>query len=308
MATTTSPEQTRNIDPFANYGSDVVSRLTRIVTRGNDSVHSPHALDVIEDSTSPLDTVVITTGELFKDDIMITVDENFRVDMSDSDFYETGPALNENGYYWILARYVYQKSRPAPTMRIRILKPSQTGSFDSSTHVFLKAVRVTLDGTFQIVSFHDVDPTDMSGNGKRVYTQLYPGMENSIPSTFTQDTDEGRLIYVRDKSSMYFGTQSKFEIVDSVRDIIDTTSCDAGDLAYVATDGKCYQAQADSTSTLARCCILEVGLESDGSGKIKTSGRVDRVPVELGIDFEVGDDCYLSVTEAGRVNKCKICS
>jgi len=140
MATTTSPSQTRHIDAFANYNSDIVSRLTRMITRGNNSIHSPHALDVIEDSTSPLDTVVVTTGELFKDDILITVDQNFRVDMSDVDFYETGPAFNETGYYWILASYTYQKTRPAPTMSITILKPSQTSSFDSSTHVFLKAV------------------------------------------------------------------------------------------------------------------------------------------------------------------------
>jgi hypothetical protein len=293
------PNQSRSIDPYSEYNSNVVSRLARMITRGNDSIHSPNAIDVIIDSTSPLDYLVITTGTFFKDDMIISIDENFRFDIKDPDFY-TGTPWNEEGYYWIVAHYNYVKSKPAPQMSIRVFKPSQHNLLTES-YLFLKAVHVIFNGvSFDIVSVHDYDPLEPTV-GKRVYTQIYPGLENYIPTTFDASVDEGRFIYVRNKASLYFGTQNAFEAVDSVRDVIDTTSCDVGDVCYVASDGKAYPAIADSTSTIRTGVVLSVGLVSDGTGKVKLAGRVDNVPVENGFHISVGELVYLSGTQAGSV-------
>lgn len=299
------PNQTRHIDPFSNYNSNTVNSLTKMITRGTDCLHSSHALDIISDSTSPTDNIIITTGEFFKDDVLISVDENFTVDMTDTSFYISGPAFNEAGYYWILANYVYAKTIPAPKMSIVILKPTQTSLFNESEHLFLKAVKVSYDGSFYIDSFSNYDPNDLTGYGKRVYSQIYPGLENSIPTSFNQLNDEGRLVYVDDKKSLYFGTNNRFEMVDSVRDIVDTTNCEIGDLAYINSNGKCYPANASNQSTFAQANVISVGLESNGTGKIKLSGRIDNVPVESGISFNINDDVYLSTSENGKATNIK---
>jgi len=298
-----NPSQTRQIDPYSSYESNVVNRLTRMVSRNTNCIHSPKSLDVIEDSTSSNDHVIVTTGQLFKDDVLITIDNNFSVDMSDSNFYISGTAFNEAGYYWILGDYTYQKSKPAPKLSIKILKPSQHSLF-TSAYIFLKAVKVVFNGsTFEISSFHDEDPID-STNGKRIYSQLYTGKESSLP-TYNNSRDEGRLVYVEDKASLYFGTNNSLEIVDSVRDIIDTTSCTSGDIIYIGNDGKAYPANASLTSTSGTAVCLTSGLESDGSGKVKIVGRVDNVPVETGVSISIGDKIYLSSVEDGTISNVK---
>ena len=78
------PTQTRAVDPFASYNSDVVNKLTRMVTNGEDLLFSPKGMDVIADSTSPNDYVNVTVGSCFKDDIWIQITAEHQVDFNAS--------------------------------------------------------------------------------------------------------------------------------------------------------------------------------------------------------------------------------
>ena len=61
------PSQVRSVDPYASYHSNVVNRLTRMISRGENVLHAPNAMEVMADSTSPIDTVIVTKGEAFKE-------------------------------------------------------------------------------------------------------------------------------------------------------------------------------------------------------------------------------------------------
>jgi len=187
MANGIYPSQTRSVDPYASYHSNVVNRLTRMISRGVDCLHSPASMEVEIDSTSPLTHVVVSKGEVFKDDVYFIIDDDFRVDFEDSKFY-VSPPFNEAGYYYVLLDYKYVKARPAPKGSIKILKPSERSLFNKEQYVFLKAVKVTFNGsTFEIDSVYDWDPENT--DNKREYCQYYIGTENSLPWPFNVDRD-----------------------------------------------------------------------------------------------------------------------
>ena len=48
-----TPDQTRVVDPFASYGSNVVNKLTQIVTQGSEGMLTVPSLQVQLDSVSP---------------------------------------------------------------------------------------------------------------------------------------------------------------------------------------------------------------------------------------------------------------
>ena len=125
MSTNIFPPQTRAIDPYSSFDSNVQNRLTRCITQGQNCIYSPGSLDVI---SGPSDhEVIVTIGQIFIDDVIISIDSNFTVDMADRAFYvsDEGHWWDVAGNYWIIASYQYVKSRPAPQMAIQILKPSQ---------------------------------------------------------------------------------------------------------------------------------------------------------------------------------------
>ena len=68
------PEQTRAVDPYASYNSNVVNQLTGIVTRGSDVLDYYNSLQVIPaDGTSVLDHVQVLPGIIYKDDMLINI-------------------------------------------------------------------------------------------------------------------------------------------------------------------------------------------------------------------------------------------
>ena len=81
------PIQTRTIDPYSSYNSNVVNQLTRMITRGKNCLHGIHAIDVVIDSTSTNTEIVVLPGEGFKDDVIIQIGEQNTVDMSDMNYY-----------------------------------------------------------------------------------------------------------------------------------------------------------------------------------------------------------------------------
>lgn len=297
------PTQIRTIDPYSSYNSNVVNRLTRMVSTGLDCLYSTHAIDVTIDSTSPQTCLVVSSGQCFKDDVIIQVTEDFTVDMTVQDFYvdSTGGFWNEAGYYFIVLEYMYIKSKPAPEASIRIFMPSQIASYTANTdrYFFLKCVYVIFNGsTFEISSVHDWYPSDPTI--RRVYSPLFAGVEDSLP-TFDRESHEGKIVYVRNRDNLYFGTSARWEEVHPVRAQIDTTQCEVGQLGYIDSTGRVEAAIATASSTLASCVVLQEGIVSDGSGQVRLYGIMEGVWVETGINVTLGQHLYLSDSEAGSV-------
>jgi len=289
------PTQTRTVDPYSEYNSNIVNRLTRIASLAYDSLHEIRALDVEKASDT---SVTVKTGTCYKDDVLIQITDDFSVDMTDEDFYVSGPAWSEEGYYLIVLDYVYAKAMPPPKASIKILKPTQHALL-TEQYLFLKCVEVEFVGpSFRIVDVHDYVPSNETI--RRNYIRVYAGGEVTLPS-FVLARDEGRFVYAKNKKDLYFGTDSGWEFLGTVRDAIDTTSCQLGDLAYIASDGKAYPAIATSATTLANCAVTSVGLKSDGTGRVRILGRLSNVRVETGISLSVGDDVFLSSSEEGRI-------
>ncbi len=150
----TIPVQVRAVDPFAEYNSNSVNRLTRIVSKGTNCILSNDDIDVIPDSTSHLTYVLITAGSCIKDEMLIAITSDFRVDFADADFYVNSvPPFNEAGNYYVVLDYTYDKVRPAPQASIKILKPSQV-SLLTSDYLLLKVIDVIYTGSaFNINGF-----------------------------------------------------------------------------------------------------------------------------------------------------------
>lgn len=297
----TYPSQQRTIDPYSSFNSNVVNELTRMITRGENCLHNIHTIDVIIDSTSPLDTLIVSSGQCYKDDVIIELTDSYSVDMHDSDFYLDTNHFDETGYYYIVLKYSYVKSKPAPQASIRILKPSQRSLFAGGAYLLLKVVEVIFNGSsFEIATLYNYDPENI--DVKRVFTRFYAGGEDSVPDTFNIEEDEGRLIYVRDKDELYFGTSDRWETFNAIRTNINTEACFLSQLVYVGADGKCYPAIATSPSTFSDAVAIQIGDVPSGAGKVRLYGKVEDVPIETGRTINVGDKLFLSDHEAGSIS------
>jgi len=217
------PIQIRTIDPFSSYNSDVVNKLTRILTFNNDVLERTQSCDVLMDSTSS-DFVTVSPGVIYKDDVWIEITSQHIVDFTNSIHYvnfDTG--FDEVGYYYIVLKYIYQRQRPAPTSKILILKPSQISMYSPNTDfVFLKAVHVSWTGSeFIIDSVHDYDPNNPAN--KREYLRKYAGGVPTLP-VFNMLRDLSRSIYVKDEDKFYLGYSTGWRTVGSTSSITATLS------------------------------------------------------------------------------------
>ncbi len=298
------PTQTRTIDPYSSYASDNVNKFTRLVTNNQNCIYSTHSIDVFSDPTNPNTSILISTGQCFKDDVLISIDDQKQVDMSNINYYVSGPAWNEQGYYYVLLEYTYTKSRPAPKASIKILKPSQRSIFETSdAYLFLKAVYVSFNGsTFEIETLHDYDPENP--DNRRIYSPLFAGVEDYLP-TFNQNDHEGKIIYVRKNKLIYWGTNSGWEEFSSIRAPANTQHTDIGTIGYFSDTGFIEPAIATNYSTFANCITLTVGEQSDGSGNVRLYGMAYNVKVEPGINIVTGQTVYLSPNVAGTCTNVK---
>lgn len=293
------PSQVRRVDPFESYNSNIVNSLTRMVSDDTNCLFSTHAIDVMADSTSPLDHVLVTTGQCFKDDVIVRIVDEFRVDFTDVDFYIDTSIWNAPGYYYVVLEYTYVKARPAPQAAIKILKPSEHALL-TSAYLFLKAVYVSNPGAgvYQIDSLHDYDPNETSN--RRLYSPLFAGVEDRLP-TFVTAQHEGKIIYCRSEDALYYGASGHWEEFSAIKDNITTTGCSIGQLVYVGTDGAAHPAISTDRAYFADAAVLQVGTGATGDGQVRLYGRVDNVPVEPGRVITVGENVYLSETTAGAI-------
>ncbi len=310
------PAQTRAVDPFASYNSNVVNQLTRMNTYKGGSVNGVIAiqpdLQVTLDSTSPLYVVSVSRGIAYKDDVFIRVSPAHTVDFRDSDNYvDFGTGFDEVGYYYIVLEYNYVKSRPAPECKIKIIKPTQRGNFNwalpsSNDFIFLKAVNVINYMSAQAIdqdpatNLFDVDPEDSTA--KRRYVREYAGAEASLP-TFSASRDQSRLVYDAETDKFWFGYSDRWAEIGSGGSVINlnTSGMAEGDLCYADSTAMAALAISTSLVTCADVVVEEVGV----SGKGLTSGIAEDVKVETAVIVNAGDLLYLSALTAGRVTNVR---
>jgi len=215
--------QQRAVDPFASYNSNVVNQLTRMNTyRGGESnglIATHPDLQVTLNPGTPLYIIDVSPGIAYKDDVFLRLSETHSVDFRLSENYvDFGTGFDETGYYYIVLEYNYMKSRPAPQVKIKIVKPSQRGNFDWSDpslndFIFLKAVNVIDYLSAQAIdqvtttNLFDVDPED--ADAKRRYVMEYAGTEVVLP-TFDATKDVSRIVYDVNLDKFWFGYSDRW--------------------------------------------------------------------------------------------------
>jgi hypothetical protein len=202
------PIQERSVDPYSSYNSDVVNKLTRIVSDGKNTLLMPSPIYVeIVDNTH----VMAKAGKAIMDDVLIEI-EDLSVDMTDGSFYlnvGTG-TWDESGYYYVVLDYQYNKISPPPEASIKLIKPSQRGSlYDPLLHLFISAIYVTNPGGgYEVNAIFEYDPDNPSiareavGGGSPgttvVYTELASGNHEATTNddTIVIDTSLGNATII----------------------------------------------------------------------------------------------------------------
>ena len=292
----TIPSQVRAVDPYAEFNSNSVNVLTRMVSKGTDCILSAYKVDVISDSTSPLDHAVVTTGLCIKDDTLIRILANLRVDFTDPDFYiNSVPPFNEAGNYYVVLNYTYAKSKPAPQASISILKPSQHALL-TDAYLLLKVINVIYTGAvFNISTFSDYD--DLIPTNKVSCSHTYATLEPFLPS-YNYLYDMGRIVFDESLEIPYIGTNYQGWVEFGTFDYpCDTSLCSVGQLVYIGGGNIAQPAIASNIRTFATAFVLS----SSTTGRVRVTGVVDGGLVQTGIVLAPGDTLYLSNSEAGKV-------
>ena len=310
------PTQQRAVDPFASYNSNVVNQLTRMNTyRGQESngliaIHPD--LQITLDSTAPLYIVDVSPGIAYKDDMFLRLSAIHEVDFRDSTNYvDFGTGFDEIGYYYIVLQYHYAKSRPAPQVSIKIIKPSQRSNFDwsdpsTNDFIFLKAVNVINYMAAQAIdqdpdtNLFNADPDDATA--KRRYVREYAGGEVTLP-IFDPSKDVSRVVYDADADKFWFGYRDKWDEIGSGGSIgtFDTSGVAVGQLCYINSSGVATPSISTNLSTGADFVVKSVA--TDGKGL--TSGIAFDVPIETAVAIAVGNLVYLSALTAGAITNIR---
>jgi len=301
MASST-PVQSRAVDPYASYNSNIVNQLTGIVNRGSNVLDYDNSLQVVTDSTAT-DSLIVLPGIIYKDDMLIHITSQHTVDFTDPTHYvsASGDPFNTTpGIYYIVLEYTYIKSRPAPEAKIKILLPNQTSSFRSGNFpslFFLKAVDVTVpSGNGTIGTLYDYDPSHQTT--KREYVKNYASTEIFLP-VFEASRDQSRIVYSPITDQYYFGYSDRWgsPIAGSTTIQGDTSGLDIGDLVRINAAGNFVLANASAANTTADGVVSQVGMD----GLVQTVGRIGGVSTEIGSNVNVGDMVYLSTVEDGKI-------
>lgn len=304
------PSQTRAVDPFASYDSSSVNKLTRAITRGNDGLAATPDLDVTTDDTTAT-ILYVSTGIAFKDDVIVELTAQHTVDFHTLSHYlnNTGGTLNETGFYYVVLDYSWRKARPAPTAKIKILRPSERSDYISGSYpsaLFLKAAKVeNVSGSNIITALYDYDPDNISV--EREYVSLRVNTEIDLP-THTPTRDEGRIVYERSVDKFWFGFEDRWEEISagvSLSINTDSTGVEVGMLCYTDSDNRAQLAISESITTRAEFVVQEVGTVESGNGRAKLAGTVQNVQVASGVIVAAGDVLYLSDTYAGKVTNVR---
>ena len=306
----TIPNQERVVDPFASYASNVVNRLTELVTHNEEGMLTVNSMQVELDSTSPLTTVIVGTGYAIKDDVLIKFTQQHIVDFTDDDQWETPPDITfPGGNCYVVLKYQYLKQRPAPQAEVKILQPSERGLIggSNSNYLLLKVVETSTTSPHNIVALYDADPQLGYISNARKYIRYYAGGEVNLP-IHNKARDQGRIAYESTRNRFYFGYESEWGELTAggvtVDISTDTTGVFVGQLCYVNSLNQATPAISTSLTTGADMIITQLQT-TVATGRGIVSGYATQVPVETGIIVGVGDLLYLSETEAGTVTNVR---
>jgi len=202
------PEQIRTLDPYAEYYSNNVNRLTNIVANNENCILSNDQIEVALTSASSPPLLTLSTGACIKDNVYIRFTDSFSVNMTYADFYyDNKIPFDVAGYYYLVIDYTYVKCRPPHQAAIKIIKPDDRSGFYPTSLIFLKCIQVELvTGIFQITHIYDYDPEN-TGN-KRITSDCFLEAVPYLP-TYTEG-DEGRIIYARTEDKAYVGLSSSW--------------------------------------------------------------------------------------------------
>jgi len=287
------PAQIRTVDPFANYNSNVVNVLTRMITNGTNCLLGNSSLDVTWDGTSRT-ILTVLPGNCFKDDVLIQVTNSFSVDLSDSSFYiNPSDTFNQTGIYYVVLSYTYSKSRPAPQAAIQVLSPNEISSFNTTAYIFLKAITVSYSNPNMLISsISDFDSTNTIN--QRIYNSTFAGSCTTLP--IWNSIFEGRIVYSRDTKRFSVGNNGAWSDLSSDVTPVDTSSCQVGDLCYLVNQsGNLKVLDAKSTTdgtSLADCVVIQ-------NGWVQLVGNIHLARFEPGVTINKGDKLYLSKNVAG---------
>ncbi len=152
------PSQTRSIDAYSSYNSDVVNKLTRIISNGQDCILEINPVNVEYVSSSSVKT---TIGKCIKDDVLVELSSELTIDLTDGDFFVDSTAWNEVGFYYVVLEYEYIKTRPAPIASIQVIRHSERATlYDTDKHLFLACLEI--GGAYQVDNIFGYDPDDPS--------------------------------------------------------------------------------------------------------------------------------------------------
>ena len=223
MGSGITPNQTRSVDPFASFNSNVVNRLTNMVTLGYRGLPTIYDLQVTMDSTAT-DRVIVSDGWCFKDNVLIQISSGTTVKMfgegADNNYaHSVNLSGLANGYYYIVLYYNYQKARPAPTARIYIIEDTALGAGLTATmypdntgdYLLLKVVQVTGAPGAPVVSAVRDDDPNRSGI-TREYLPSIIGPVDAEP-TFDSTIHTGRIIYDIATDTMKYGAAADWKNV-----------------------------------------------------------------------------------------------
>jgi hypothetical protein len=304
------PEQTRVVDPFTATNSNVVNRLSELVTHDDTGFLTPSCIEVIADSTAPDTAVVVTPGYIVKDDVLIKITENHTVDFTDNDNWVTTPDSSfSGGNCYLVLQYKYLKQRPAPEATIRILQPFQRSLLDiDPSYSLLKVIKLSTVAPHYITDIYNYDPESGYESNARKYIQYYAGTEVNLP-VHDADTDRGKIVYELERNKFFFGYNADWtELAPggvSVNMDTDSTGLVIGQLCYVGSSGQSELALADDLDHGADFIIQSIGSASEGTGKGIVCGFAENVIVEPGTIVYIGDLLYLSASTPGAVTNIR---
>ena len=295
------PTQVRITDPFVSYNSNAINKISRNISKGENGLLYANSLQV---TTVSLTKINVSSGFAVKDDVLIKIIDDYEVDFTDSSFYYNplGVLPQENGYYYVVLQYTYQKSKPAPQAEIKILKPSERSLVDD--FILLKIVQLDSVYPHDIINLLDVDPEYPSN--ERQFIKRHASSEHTFPS-FLQSRDQGRLIYVHDENTYYLGFSDRWvEITPEGVTIVlpnDTTGVEVGMICYIDSDKRPVPSIANGLNTYGGDVLISYSSGSSYEGLIV--GYAETVLIEDGVSIQTGDNLYLSSVNPGKVTNVR---
>jgi len=171
----TAPTQLRSLDPYSdNRFSNVINRMTRIVTNGKDVILFPqYSFPVTRTSAT---TLTVGPGLCIKDDTLIQITSDYVIDISSNDYYEDASGGADSvGTYYLVMRYIYNRTLPVPKAYFKLIKDI-TNLYDlgtlSDSYLFIAAVKIVFNSSYEISTasdnilfYDDATATELITNG-----------------------------------------------------------------------------------------------------------------------------------------------